>query len=95
MFITIENMILPERITDTQIKLCPPHNASTTNNALFGLITMYLSGNDSWRGLNQPDDHRLSENEADTICRQLGYEEAVPGSAVTRREFPDYDFNHC
>lgn len=82
-------------ITDTQIKLCPPYNASTDNNTLFGLITMYLSGNDSWRGLNQPDNHRLGKNEADTICRQLGYAEAVPGSAVTRRELLDYDFNHC
>lgn len=81
---------------DGQIKLCPHNNAPNNISTSFGLITMFLKN--TWRGLNQPNGSAvLGTNEADTICRQLGYTGAIPGSAITRRayESPEITFEHC
>ena len=83
---------------DGYILLCPPDNfTATTTSTSFGLVIIYLSKYDIWRGLNQPNGSEpLGLNEANAICQQLGYTTAVPGSAVTTRAVqPDYTFDHC
>ena len=90
-------MTKPLHLTyDGQIMLCPPDDTLAYDISSFGMIVMYLSKYNTWRGLNQPNNSvALGTNEADTICRQLGYTGARPGSAVTRRAVPDYTFHHC
>ena len=87
-------------IYDSQLLLCPPDQADDISgiySTSFGLVVMYSSKYGIWRGLNQPNDSAaLGGNEADTICRQLGFTDAVPGSAVTERAMlPNNTFKHC
>ena len=80
------------------IMLCPPDNFNLTRRSnSFGLVAIYLTQHDSWRGLNQPNDSNpLGVNEANAICQQLGYTMAVPGSTVTSRAVQTtYTFKHC
>lgn len=84
---------------DGQLQLCPPDDDEDISNLFstsFGLVAMYSSKYDIWRGFNQPSDSVvLGGNEADAVCRQLGYTEAIPGSALTQRAMlPNYTFNH-
>ena len=86
---------------DGQIQLCPPDDDDEETSSLFstsfGLIAMYSSKYDIWRGFNQPNNSAvLGGSEADAVCHQLGYTGAIPGSALTQRAMlPNYTFNHC
>ena len=85
---------------DGQLLLCPPDDYEETSSLFsisFGLIVMYSSKYEIWRGFNQPNNSAvLRGNEADAVCRQLGYTQAIPGSALTQRAMlPNYTFNHC
>jgi hypothetical protein len=87
---------------DGQVALC--HSDSAHNNDInknittsisFGVIGIYYKDYDAWRGVNQRDGQPFLEgNEADAICRQMGFTEAYPGSAVMINA-SDYTFNHC
>ena len=87
---------------DGQLSLCPPdpdtaNSTSSIFSKSFGLVIMYSSKYDIWRGFNQPNGSiALRGNEADAVCRQLGFTGAIPGSAVTQRALPsNYTFQHC
>ncbi len=49
-----------------------------------GLVAVKNANDPSWRaiGINEP----LSEVEADTICRSMGYTQVVPNSVMTKEE---------
>ena len=87
---------------DGQIGLChsdSANNSNISNNAKtstsFGVIGIYYKDYDAWRGVNQRDGQPpLGGNEADAICRQMGFTEAYPGSAMTINA-TDYTFDHC
>ena len=85
---------------DSQLLLCPPYDSDNTSSIFstsFGLVIMYSSKYDTWRGINQHNtSDPLGGNEADAICRQLGFTGAISGSAVTQRALPqNYNFQHC
>ena len=95
---TITDMTKPLYLTTGkyygQIMLCPPDDTLISS---FGMIIIYSSKYDTWRGLNQAtltSDVALETNEADTICRQLGYTGARPGSAVTKQAVYN-NFEQC
>ena len=84
---------------DGQVALCPVDltngnkNISSTS---FGLVGIYYENNDygSWKGINQKDGKFLGAYEGDTICRQMGFTGAYPGTAVTRN-VDNYNFSNC
>ena len=87
---------------DGQVALCPSDNAlisdateNVTTSTSFGVISIYYKDQDEWRGVNQRSGQpALKGNEADAICRQMGFTEAYPGSAVTINA-SDYTFKSC
>ena len=87
---------------DGQVALCysdSAHNSNTNNNITtstsFGVIGIYYKDYSEWRGINQRGGQPvLKGNEADTICRQMGFTEAYPGSAMTITA-SNYTFDHC
>lgn len=82
---------------DGQILLCPPDGSNFTRSTSFGLVAIYLSKYGIWRGMNQKNSSApLGGNEANSICQQLGYTTAIPGSAITRRAVLQRStFEHC
>ena len=87
---------------DGQVALCPSDDAQNsddgsniTTSTSFGVVSIYYKTHDVWRGLNQRNGQpALEGNNADAICRQMGFTEAYPGSAVTINA-SDYTFNNC
>ena len=84
---------------DGQISLCPADvtlpevNDNTHYSVSFGMISLYKQG--TWRGLDQNISNAfLGSDEADTICRQIGYTGAVTGSAVAKST-SQYTFDEC
>ena len=88
---------------DGEIRLCPPD--STLNNpknanitsVSFGVVALNIGG--QWRGIIQTSESGggsglLGSNEADAICRQLGFTDAVIGSAVARSS-TSYSYSNC
>ena len=70
-------------------------NRNITTSTSFGVIGIHYKDYDAWRGLNQRDGQpSLEGNEADALCRQMGFTQAYPGSAVTMNA-SDYTFDHC
>ena len=83
---------------DGQVVLCPPQLVGIDNirSTSFGVVGLRLK--DLIMGISQPAKSLpLAGSEADAICRQLGYTEAIPGSAATKAayEAQQYMFNHC
>ena len=87
---------------DGQVALCNSDSAyisdaanNVTTSVSFGVISIYYKDHDSWRGLNQRDGQpALVGNEADAICRQMGFTGAYPHSAVTINA-SNYTFRNC
>ena len=84
---------------DGQLSLCPANitlpkdNNNIRYSTSFGMISLYKQG--TWRGLDQNVSQAfLGSDEADTICRQIGYTGAVPGSAVAKNT-SQYHFDQC
>ena len=78
-----------------EIRLCPPdstlNNPTNTNitSVSFGVVALYMTfGNKGyWRGIVQlsgGSSGLSSSNEANAICRQLGFTDAIVGSAIAR-----------
>ena len=62
---------------------------------IYGVISVYYEHYRVWRGLNQYDSNTpLGSNEADAICRQMGYTGSITGTIVTRNA-SDYPFDNC
>ena len=67
----------------------------------FGVVGIRL--HDKIMGISQPaagsgkKSQPLGGNEADALCRQLGYTEAIPGSVATKAayEMQQYTFDYC
>ena len=85
---------------DGEITLCPPDvpqgNANITSSS-FGVVTLYLQEHNVWRGINQNGTELksfLGSFEADSICRQMGFTGAIPGSAITINASA-YAFENC
>ena len=81
---------------DGQITLCSPDQPepNTITSASFGLVSISIAN--VITGLNQPNNTApLGSYEADTICRQMGYTQSIPRSAVARRAVPEYSFTEC
>ena len=87
---------------DGQVALCYSDSAynndankNITSSTSFGVISIYYKDYETWRGVNQRDSQpSLEANEADAICRQMGFTEAYPGSAMTINA-SDYTFDRC
>ena len=88
---------------DGEIRLCPPDSAvndlNNKSSTSFGVVSLHISFGDEglWRGIIQLSPGRdgfLSTNEANAICRQLGFTDAVVGSAVARSA-TGYSFDNC
>ena len=78
-----------------EIRLCPPDstlnnpNSNNITSVSFGVVALYIPFGDRgyWRGIVQlsgGSSGLLSSNEANAICRQLGFTDAIVGSAVAR-----------
>ena len=67
-----------------QVRLCSPDGFDDGNQSVsIGLVQIYLYG--GWGGINQYNSsHPLASHSADSICRQLGYTNAVAGSVMTQ-----------
>ena len=69
-----------------QLALCPADSATDDPDVKLsvssGMVSLYLKLDGTWRGLNTKT--LLGTTEANTICRQMGFTGAVPGSAVQR-----------
>ena len=68
-----------------QVRLCSPDGFPVrTQSVSIGLVQIYLYG--GWGGINQHNfSHPLGSNTANSICRQLGYTNAVAGSVMTQK----------
>ena len=83
-----------------EVGLCPSDgmiandNASNTITSISsGVVSLHL--NNQWRGINQASGSiPLGGNEADAICRQMGYTHAAGGSALARVA-SSYTFTKC
>ena len=79
--IIIDNTVKQDKAYDGQVRLCPPSAPSgmaTSGEASvsMGLVQIYLNGD--WGQINQYTfNHTLGSHEADSICRQLGYTNAI------------------
>ena len=67
-----------------QVRLCSPNGfPDGVKSVSMGLVQIYLYG--AWGGINQYNSsHPLGSYTGDSICRQLGYTNAVAGSAMTQ-----------
>lgn len=86
---------------DGIIRLCPPDGINDDPNNItsvsFGVVALSFTDYTYWRGvLQRPTDKnaQLGGNEADAICRQLGYTGAIVGSAASKNS-SGYTFEHC
>ena len=85
---------------DGQVTLCPTNNTSWNgtikSSTSFGLVGIYYTRNNDgdWKGINQKDERRLTAITSDTICRQMGFTGAYPGTAVTQNA-EQYNFSSC
>lgn len=86
---------------DGQLSLCPvdtmlpSSNNGTHYSVSFGVVILYMKYTKTWRGLEQNSSNAfLGCYEADTVCRQMGYTGAEPGSAVAISA-TSYKFNNC
>ena len=79
-----------------KLALCPPDNATSGPNerfsVSFGIVSLYLEGHDTWRGIDTKT--LLGITEANAICRQMGFTGAQRGSAVALSA-TDQTFNGC
>ena len=84
-----------------EIRLCPPDNVvrtpSNVSSISFGVVAIYFDTHKTWRGLIQISDNALlGSNEANAICQQLGYSDAIVGSAVSKSSvITSYTFKRC
>ena len=59
------------------------------------MVGIYYKDYAAWKGINQRRDGKLlGAYEADTICRQMGFTGAYPGTAVAR-SVNNYSFSNC
>ncbi len=68
-----------------EIALFPPSTPQYSSTSVsFGMVAIKCSkeGND-WKLISVDDPYSLSKNVPDTLCRGLGYTNAVPNSART------------
>ena len=101
-FIDIHNFIdfdSPLNFYDGQVTLCPSDDAqnddSIKSSTSYGVISLYYAEAKVWMGLNQNYfTTPLGSNEADTICRQMGYTGFLPGTIAARSDAP-YSFDKC
>ena len=91
----------PRSKYDGEVRLCPPRAMQGDSNNIssisFGVVALYFTEYDSWRGVIQlPTDSNalLGGNEADAICRQMGYTGAIVGSAISKSA-TSYNFDDC
>ena len=79
-----------------KLALCPTDNATSDPNIRLsvshGMVSLYFASHGTWRGLDTKA--LLGATEANTICRQMGFTGAVPGSA-TALSATDRTFNKC
>lgn len=93
---------VPQRPYDGEIRLCAPDNhtnyieSNIKVSVSFGVVGMYFDEHSVWRGINQfnAQTDLLGSVEADTICKQMGYTGAIPGSAIARSA-SNYTFDTC
>ena len=85
----IDNTATSVQEYDGQVRLCPPSVSpamvtSSKVSVSMGLVQIRL--NNEWRQINQYNlSHPLGSHEADSICRQLGYTNAISSSTITQR----------
>ena len=77
-----------------QVHLCPPKDFRTSKCSVStGLVLIWTY--QEWRGINQnSSSFPLSSHVADSICRQLGFTNAVVNSAVTLNS-TSLNYSHC
>ena len=77
-----------------QVYLCPPKDFQTGNCSVSTGV-VFIWAYSEWRGINQnSSDFPLASHVADSICRQLGFTNAVVNSAVTLNS-TSLDYSHC
>ena len=91
----------PLKPYDGQLSLCaadttlPKLNNNTRYSISFGMVSLYKLETDTWRGVDQNVSNTfLGSDEGDTICRQMGYTGAVPGSAIAKSA-STFTFSNC
>ena len=100
----IDNTNPPVPYYNGQLKLCPSDDqisnddaSKTITSTSQGVVSLHING--IWRGINQPAQSSgtgapLGGTEADAICRQMGFTQAVSGSALSK-DASGYTFHDC
>ena len=86
---------------DGQVALCPSEDAinndTIKSSTSYGVISLYFDRYDLkvWRGVNLHNiSAPLGSNEADAICRQMGYTGSITRTIITRKA-AEYSFDNC
>ena len=75
---------VPEQPYEGQVWLCPPDGADAgpLHQISMGLVLIFL--HNEWGAINERNiETSLRTYRANSICRQLGYSQAVPDSTLT------------
>ncbi len=78
-----------DKLADGEVALFPTLTPQySTISASFGMVAIKCGkeGGD-WKYISVDDPNSLSKNVPDTLCRQLGYTNAVPNSANTLKYY--------
>ena len=90
---------LMDKAYEGQVQLCPPDEfGNETNPAAqvsMGIVSVFE--NTQWGSLNENDsNYRITHQQANSICRHLGFTGAVVDSARTVQSYAgQYTFSRC
>ena len=85
----------PLPLYDGQVSLCPVNtNSVNKSSTSYGLVGIYYKDNEAIKEINQKGELPLGGVEADTICLNMGFTGAYPGSAVTRN-VDNFKYSNC
>ncbi len=71
-------------MADGEVTLFPTLTQYSNISASFGMVAIKCGKEEAdWKYISLDDPNSLSKNVPDTLCRELGYTNAVPNSART------------
>ena len=81
-----------------KVQLCPPDNVIDDMSYLarqisFGIVSVYM--NSLWGSVNENSTSSFGYNQANSICKQLGFTGAVKDSVRTVNTYSSYSFTRC
>ncbi len=79
---------------DGEVALFPTNTTQYSNSVSFGMVVIKCSkGRGDWKFISIDDPNILSKNVPDTLCRGLGYTNAVSNSARTLEYYEEIGYS--